>query len=89
MQGGEQTSIAVETRAIAAYYKVLNNMLSVFDLEKLYIPPQLNETQVLYGNDGRLVWRGENDSYTGPPDASQIERLEDWFIRLLPIDNQM
>ena len=25
-------------------------MLSVFDLEKLYIPPQLNESEGLYGN---------------------------------------
>ena len=25
-------------------------MLSVFDLEKLYIPPQLNEKEGLYGN---------------------------------------
>jgi sterol 24-C-methyltransferase len=43
MQGGEETSTEDETKAIAAYYKVLNNMLSVFDLEKLYIPPQLDE----------------------------------------------
>ena len=39
--------------------------------------------------EGKLVWRGENDSYSGPPDASQIERLEDWFIGLLPIDSEM
>lgn len=50
MQDGEQTETAEETQAIAAYYKVLNNMLSVFDLEKLYIPPQLDESQGLYGN---------------------------------------
>ncbi len=50
MQAGEQSSTADETRAVAAYYKVLNNMLSVFDLEKLYIPPQLDESQGLYGN---------------------------------------
>ena len=50
MQGGEETSTEDETKAIAAYYKVLNNMLSVFDLEKLYIPPQLDEKQGLYGN---------------------------------------
>ena len=50
MQGGEQTSTEDETKAIAAYYKVLNNMLSVFDLEKLYIPPQLDEKEGLYGN---------------------------------------
>jgi sterol 24-C-methyltransferase len=50
MQAGEQTETADETKAIAAYYKVLNNMLSVFDLEKLYIPPQLDRDQGLYGN---------------------------------------
>ncbi len=50
MQNGEATETEDETRAVAAYYKVLNNMLSVFDLEKLYIPPQLDETQGLYGN---------------------------------------
>ncbi len=50
MQEGEPTDTAAETRAVADYYKVLNNLLSVFDLEKLYIPPQLDETQGLYGN---------------------------------------
>lgn len=50
MQNGEPTRTEDETRAVAAYYKVLNNMLSVFDLEKLYIPPQLDESQGLYGN---------------------------------------
>ncbi len=50
MQAGEETRTEDETKAVAAYYKVLNNMLSVFDLEKLYIPPQLDENQGLYGN---------------------------------------
>jgi sterol 24-C-methyltransferase len=50
MQAGEDTKTEDETKAVAAYYKVLNNMLSVFDLEKLYIPPQLDEDQGLYGN---------------------------------------
>ena len=50
MQDGEETETEEETRAVAAYYKVLNNLLSVFDLEKLYIPPQLDETLGLYGN---------------------------------------
>ena len=50
MQHGEPTETADETKAVADYYKVLNNMLSVFDLEKLYIPPQLDESQGLYGN---------------------------------------
>ncbi len=50
MQNGEETKTEDETKAVAAYYKVLNNMLSVFDLEKLYIPPQLDESEGLYGN---------------------------------------
>ncbi len=44
MQDGEETSTEDETKAVADYYKVLNNMLSVFDLEKLYIPPQLDDS---------------------------------------------
>ena len=50
MQAGEQTETEDETKAVAACDKVLNNMLSVFDLEKLYIPPQLGPKQGLYGN---------------------------------------
>ncbi len=50
MQDGEQTRTEDETQAVADYYKVLNNMLSVFDLEKLYIPPQLDDSLGLYGN---------------------------------------
>lgn len=50
MQDGEETRTEDETNAVAAYYKVLNNMLSVFDLEKLYIPPQLDDSLGLYGN---------------------------------------
>ncbi len=50
MQDGEETSTEDETKAVANYYKVLNNMLSVFDLEKLYIPPQLDDSLGLYGN---------------------------------------
>jgi len=50
MQAGDKTETEDETKAVADYYKVLNNMLSIFDLEKLYIPPQLNEAEGLYGN---------------------------------------
>ena len=50
MQAGEKTKTEDETKAVAAYYKVLNNMLSIFDLEKLYIPPLLNEAEGLYAN---------------------------------------
>ena len=50
MQDGEETKTEDETKAVAAYYKVLNNMLSVFDLEKLYIPPQFDDSKGLYDN---------------------------------------
>jgi sterol 24-C-methyltransferase len=50
MQAGEATTTEDETKAVADYYKVLNNLLSVFDLEKLYIPPQLNDREGLYAN---------------------------------------
>jgi hypothetical protein len=50
MQTGEKTETEDETKAVADYYKVLNNMLSIFDVEKLYIPPQLDESEGLYGN---------------------------------------
>ena len=47
-KAGEETKTEDETKAVAAYYKVLNNMLSVFDLEKLYIPPQYDDSKGLY-----------------------------------------
>jgi len=50
MQAGEKTETEDETKAVADYYKVLNNLLSIFDLEKLYIPPMLNESEGLYAN---------------------------------------
>ncbi len=50
MQAGEPTETADETKAVADYYKILNNLLSVFDLEKLYIPPMLEESAGLYDN---------------------------------------
>lgn len=50
MQAGEPTETAGETQAVADYDKVLNNRLSVFDLETLYIPPMLDTTKGLYDN---------------------------------------
>ncbi len=50
MQAGEKTETDDETKAVAAYYKVLNNMLAIFDIEKLYIPPLLDQSKGLYDN---------------------------------------
>ena len=50
MQDGTTTDTSEDMKAVAAYYKVLNNVLAVFDVEKLYIPPQLDESKGLYDN---------------------------------------
>jgi sterol 24-C-methyltransferase len=39
-----------ETQAVATYYRVLHHLLSVFDVEKMYIPPQLDASKGLYEN---------------------------------------
>ena len=46
----EDTATEDETEAVRAYYNVLNELLSIADIEKLYIPPMLNEWVGLYGN---------------------------------------
>ena len=61
-----------ETKAVAAYYKVLNNMLSVFDLEKLYIPPQLNESEGLYGNQLLCEQAVLKELNLNPPETSHL-----------------
>ena len=48
-----------------------------------------NAWKVERDNKGKVVWIGAEGVFPGPPDASQIERLEDWFIGLLPIDQEM
>jgi putative cardiolipin synthase len=49
-----------------------------------------NAWAVKRSDEGQLVWVGEeNEVHTSFPDASNIERLEDWFIGLLPIDGEM
>ena len=39
--------------------------------------------------NGELVWIGNNQVLHHQPAHSSIQRLEDWFIGLLPIDGQM
>lgn len=50
MHAGAETQTADQTQAVAACDQVLNNLLSVFELDKLYIPPQLDESQRVYRN---------------------------------------
>ncbi len=72
MQEGEETRTEDETKAVADYYKVLNNMLSIFDLEKLYIPPQLDQTQGLYGNQLLIEREVLRDLALEKPDKSHL-----------------
>lgn len=72
MQAGEKTETADETRAVADYYKVLNNLLSVFDLEKLYIPPMLDPKQGLYGNQILLEQDLVRDLAVTDPASSHV-----------------
>ena len=72
MQDGEDTSTEDETKAVANYYKVLNNMLSVFDLEKLYIPPQLDDSLGLYGNQLLVEQAVLNEMNLHQPEQSHL-----------------
>jgi sterol 24-C-methyltransferase len=72
MQDGVKTQTEDETKAVAAYYKVLNNMLSVFDLEKLYIPPQLDDSLGLYGNQLLCEQALLNELNLSSPDSSHL-----------------
>ena len=48
-----------------------------------------NAWAVKMSEDGDLQWHGKNLVLDAQPADSQLERLEDWFMGLLPIDGQM
>jgi putative cardiolipin synthase len=48
-----------------------------------------NAWLVRLSSKGKLVWIGENDVQHSEPADSQIQRLEDWFLGMLPIDEEM
>ena len=48
-----------------------------------------NAWAVQRSEDGKLVWVGDDQVSRHQPADSSIQRLEDWFINLLPIDEQM
>jgi len=47
---GAGSDSEVETEHIRRYYKVLQPLLRIADIEKMYIPPQIDAKQGLYGN---------------------------------------
>lgn len=48
-----------------------------------------NAWAVQRGESGELIWIGHDQVLQHQPSDSAIQRLEDWFIGLLPIDAQM
>jgi sterol 24-C-methyltransferase len=68
------TSTHDETMAVAAYYKVLNHVLSVFDVEKMYVPPQLDRSKGLYEN--QLLCEREVLSYLGLTQGEESHLLD-------------
>jgi len=48
-----------------------------------------NAWAVQRSEDGQLVWVGHDEVLRHQPADSAVQRLEDWFVGLLPIDGQM
>ncbi|QFU76336.1 phospholipase D family protein [Halioglobus maricola] len=48
-----------------------------------------NSWQVALDESGHLQWRGLNETLHQSPADSEFQRLEDWFIGLLPVDANM
>jgi len=48
-----------------------------------------NAWAVRLSPQGQLQWHGDGVVLDAPPSDSPIQRLEDWFMGLLPIDNEM
>ncbi|MBN8249165.1 MAG: phospholipase D family protein [Verrucomicrobia bacterium] len=48
-----------------------------------------NAWAVKLSEDGSLHWHGVDEVYDAPPAESPMQRLEDWFLGLLPIEDQM
>jgi sterol 24-C-methyltransferase len=47
---GKITDSKVETEHVRRYYKVLQPLLAIADIEKMYIPPMIDSKQGLFGN---------------------------------------
>ena len=47
---GAHTVTDAETEHVRRYYKVLQPLLAIADIEKMYIPPQIDAKLGLYGN---------------------------------------
>jgi len=48
-----------------------------------------NAWAVRLSEEGQLQWHGEGVVLDRPPTDSPVQALEDWFLGLLPIDQQL
>lgn len=48
-----------------------------------------NSWQVRFDSKEKVVWAGLNRIFTVQPEASHMQRLEDWFFALLPIEYEL
>ena len=64
--GTRNTDTDETTRHVRAYYKVLQEVLAVADIEKMYIPPQLNSKLGLFGNQLLIEQRIAESLHIGP-----------------------
>lgn len=61
------------------------------DLRRLLQPDfdPRNAWEVRRSPDGKTWWRSQGELRDDPPADSGFQRLEDWFLGLLPIDNEL
>ena len=48
-----------------------------------------NAWQLQPGEDGRMTWVSDDEVVDHQPTHSYMRRIEDWFLTLLPIENEM
>ena len=50
---------------------------------------QANAWHLKFNKDGHVIWVSEGVVLTSQPAGSFMQRIEDWFLMHLPIDNEM
>jgi len=54
MNGTHTSDTTEETEHVRAYYAVINQVLAIADIEKMYIPPQIDSKKGLF--DNQMIW---------------------------------
>jgi len=73
---------SIDEQHVVNWYKIITNLAAIGEIEKMYIPPLLNEDLGIYGNQleyersiARKLIAGVNDLDDGPICASKIEDI--------------